>query len=73
MIPQVKETERFRLEVCPCYDINNKYMGYIDSGRFHDMREGWYCISCSYETESFWKALYHDIKHFLDVRKRKTR
>lgn len=71
----VPETERFRRwtdTVYPCYDINNRYMGYMDHGIFHNMREGWYCVFCSFETGSFWRAVLHDIKHLFCVRKRRT-
>lgn len=69
----VPERYGFRLwtnRTYPLYDINNKYMGYMDNGIFYDMREGWYCTACGYETLSFWRALYHDIKHFLHMKKR---
>lgn len=59
-------------KVYPCYDIKNKYMGYMDNGTFHDMREGWYCIMCDFETKSFWKVIIHDIRHLFYMRKRKT-
>jgi len=68
----VLETEYFRRWtdiVYPCYDINNNYMGYMENG-FHDMRKNWYCAVCNYETDSFWMAVLHDIKHFLCMRKR---
>lgn len=70
----VPEMYGFRLwttEVYPCYDTNNKYMGYMDNGTFCDMREGYYCSVCRYETLSFWKALYHHIKHLGHIRNRK--
>ena len=69
----VLETEFFRRWtglVHPCYDINNNYMGYMDNGLFYDMRKNWYCAVCNYETDSFWMAVLHDIKHFLCMRKR---
>lgn len=71
----VHETEFFRRWtgiVYPMYDINNNYMGYMDHGIFHDMRTGWYCAVCEFETDSFWMAVLHDIKHLLCMRKRKT-
>jgi len=70
----VLETEWFRRWtdiVYPCYNINNNYMGYMDNGLFYDMRKDWYCVICDYETDSFWMAVFHDIKHFLCMRKRK--
>ena len=68
----VLETERFRrwtVNVFPFYDINNKYMGYMDNEIFYDMRKDWYCAICNFETDSFWMAVLHDIKHFLCMRK----
>lgn len=69
----VLENERFRrwtVKVYPMYDINNNYMGYMDYGLFSDMRTGWYCVVCDFETDSFWMAVVHDIKHLLCMRKR---
>lgn len=70
-VPERYGYRRWTNNVYPCYDINNNYMGYIDNGIFYDMREGWYCVRCDYETDSFWNALSHNIKHFLSTRKRK--
>jgi len=70
----VLENERFRrwtVNVYPMYDIKNNYMGYMDEGLFHDMRKEWYCAVCDFETDSFWMAVLHDIKHFLCMRARK--
>lgn len=58
--------------VYPCYDINNKYMGYMDNGKFHDMREGWYCTICNFDTMFLLDAVIHDIRHLPCIRKRKT-
>jgi len=72
----VLENEWFRRWtgiVYPIYNINNNYMGYREDGLFHDMRTGWYCAVCIFETDSFWMAVLHDIKHFLCMRKRKKR
>lgn len=69
----VLENERFRrwtVNVYPMYDINNNYMGYMDNGLFSDMRKEWYCVVCGFETDSFWMAVFHDIKHLLCMRKR---
>ena len=46
-------------------------MGYMNNGEFYDMRKGYYCTICSFETDNFWRAVAHDIKHFLCMRKRK--
>lgn len=70
----VLETDRFRrwaVKTYPCYDIKNKYMGYMNNGEFYDMRECYYCAVCCFETDNFWRAVVHGIKHFLSIRKRK--
>ncbi len=70
----IYEKYGFRLwtdKVFPLYDINNNYMGYFDKEKVYDMRIGWYCLICEYKTKKFWRALFHNIVHFLCVRKRK--
>jgi hypothetical protein len=69
----VTERYGYRLwgdKVYPCYDIKNKYMGYMDNGIFYDMREGWYCTKCNYETTSFLHIIVHNTEHFLCVKQR---